>query len=167
MIAMQQLLSHFSLSDIQRLINAHRLPLLIAYSALLSVRGILFVPTIPFIIVMAGTVNSLLVFTVTLAASTTSAYLVCLAVDKFNFAEKLEKLPSKSIVTARRALKAYGFYAVVGWAFLPFVFTEFIVYLARMSHLSRLKIVTGVAIGEGALIYMIIMTTDYFKSLLL
>ncbi|TCS43897.1 hypothetical protein [Reinekea marinisedimentorum] len=164
---MQQTLSHFSLLEIQKLIEAHKVLLLILYSALLSVRGVLFVPTIPFIILMAGTLDGTLAFVVTLAASTTSAYLVCVAVDTFNFAAKLEKIPAKSLKRATQALQSYGFYAVVGWAFFPFVFTEFIVYLARIGGLSRRRIVTAVAIGEGALIYMIIETTEYFKSLLL
>lgn len=166
-LAIQQLLTKYELSELQLLIEAYQAPLLIAYAGLLSVRGVLFVPTIPFIILMASAISAPLMFSVTLAASTMSAWLVCVAVDKFGFTEKLDRLPAKTVKRGTGFVEEWGFYAVVGWAFFPFVFTEFIVYLARIGRMSRTSIVLAVAIGEGALIYLLMAMTEYFKGLLL
>lgn len=166
-LSMQQLVSHYSWPEIQQLMLDFEIPILIAYVILLSLRGVLFVPTMPFIVLMAYSFNPWLVFFVTLLASTTSAWVVCIAVDRFGFAEKAAKISVKHHASAQAALDKYGFFAVFIWALTPITYTEFIVYLARIGSLSRSQIVGAVMLGEGGLIVLIIKLTDLFKALVL
>ncbi|TXR54700.1 VTT domain-containing protein [Reinekea thalattae] len=167
LFSMQQLVSHYSWSEIQQLMQQYETPILMAYFVLLSFRGVLFVPTMPFIILMAYSFHPLLVFAVTLMASTLSAWVVCVAVDRFNFAEKAAKLSARHHAKASNALEKYGFFAVLIWALTPITFTELIVYLARIGQLSRWRIIPAVILGEGSLILFIILLTDLFKQWML
>jgi uncharacterized membrane protein YdjX (TVP38/TMEM64 family) len=167
LFGIQQLLSLYSLAELKVLIEAHQFILLAAYAVLIALRGLLFVPTMPFIILMASTINNTLMFMVTLAASLLSAYLVCLAVDRLALQQHLFSKPKKAVLKAQGAINNYGLYAVAGWAFFPFVFTEIIVYLARATSMRKTTILFAIAVGEGGLIYLVVQATEFFKATLL
>lgn len=160
----QNLISNYSLDEMQAIINENFFPLLAAYSVLIGVRGLLFIPTMPIIIVMASTLSPILMFVVTLFASCCSSYLVCLAVDHLDMQERIEKLPKKSVDKAQHWVQQFGVPAIAGWAFFPFVFTELIVYLSRVSGIKRRHIVFAVGLGEGLLIASVIYVTDWFVN---
>ncbi|ORT48711.1 hypothetical protein ST37_16685 [Vibrio sp. qd031] len=160
----QNIVSNYSLDEMQALVDENFYPLIAAYALLISVRGLLFIPTLPIIIVMASSLPPLMMFGVTLLASCCSCYLVCLAVDHFDMNKRIEKLPQKSVKKAQRWIQRLGVPAIAGWAFFPFVFTELIVYLSRISGMKRKHIVFAAGLGEGLLIAGIIYVTDWFVT---
>jgi len=163
---MKWLINSYSVSELQDAVEAYYWPIIAGYALLLSLRGLLFLPTMPVIIMMANSVDYWVMFSVTLSATCCSAYLVCLAVDNLDMHKKLNALPNKSIKRAQRWINSSGMAAVTGWAFFPFVFTDLIVYLARLSGMSYKQILLGVAIGEGLLIFIIIVTTEWLVNML-
>lgn len=167
LFGIQRLLTVYTLTELKALIEANQITLLAAYALLISLRGLLFVPTMPFIILMASTISNMLMFSVTLAASLMSAYLVCLAVDRLALQQHLFSKPKKAVLKAQSAINNYGLYAVAGWAFFPFVFTEIIVYLARATNMRKTTILFAIAVGEGGLIYLVVKATGFFKAMLL
>ncbi|WP_299144052.1 VTT domain-containing protein [uncultured Vibrio sp.] len=155
----------YTLAEMRQFITDNQWYVLTGYAALISVRGLLFIPTMPFILLMASVVESWLLFGITLIASCCSAYLVCLAVDYLDFHKKLNALPSKSVKRAQNWINSMGVAAVSAWAFFPLVFTEIIVYLALLSGLTKRQLVVAVAIGEGLFIGLLTYLTDWVSNL--
>lgn len=164
--AMRWLTSNYSVSELQDAIETYYWYILSAYALLISVRGLLFIPTMPAIIMMASSIDYWVMFSVTLVATCCSAYLVCLAVDHLDMQKKIAALPSKTLKRAQEKINSSGMAAVTGWAFFPLVFTDIIVYLARLSGMSYKQILLGIAIGEGLLIFIIIVLTEWLIALL-
>lgn len=156
----------YSLSQMRELIIVNQWYVLIGYAVLISVRGILFIPTMPFILLMSSVIEAWLLFGVTLAASCCSAYLVCLAVDYLNIQRRIDALPGGSVKKAQEWINSMGVAAVAGWAFFPLVFTEIIVYLARLSGLTKKQLVVAVAIGEGFLIAILALLAEWTSGLI-
>ncbi|WP_413282429.1 hypothetical protein [Vibrio sp. MA40-2] len=155
----------YTLSEMQRVITDNQWYVLTGYVALIAVRGLLFIPTMPFILLMASVVEPWLLFGTTLLASCCSTYLVCLAVDYLDIQKKLNALPSHSVQRAQHWINSMGVAAVSGWAFFPLLFTEIIVYLARLSGLTKKQLIGAVALGEGMLIGLLTFLTDWISNL--
>ncbi|WED24868.1 hypothetical protein L3Q72_18510 [Vibrio sp. JC009] len=164
-LGVQWLNNNYTLAEMREVITDNQWYVLSGYAALISVRGVLFIPTMPFILLMASVVESWLLFSVTLTASCCSAYLVCLAVDYLDITKKLNAMPGKSIQRAQNWVNSMGVAAVAGWAFFPLVFTEIIVYLARISGLTRKQVIVAVALGEGLLIGLLTSLTEWVSGL--
>ncbi len=162
---MEEVTSTYSFTDMQQAINLYYLPILTIYILLICIRGLLFIPTMPIILLMASSIDNVVMLGITLVASCISSYLVCLAVDIMDFKKRLEKLPAKSINKAQEWVQTYGIAAIAGWAFFPFVFTEIIVYLARIAGISKQQIIISVAIGEGIMLCILVYITDWFIKL--
>jgi uncharacterized membrane protein YdjX (TVP38/TMEM64 family) len=163
---MQWLFSHYDLSELQDLIEQYYWYIVSAYALLITLRGLLFIPTMPAIIMMASSINPWVMFAITFSATCCSAYLVCLAVDYLDMQKKIDKFPGKTLKRAQGWINSSGVAAVTGWAFFPLVFTDIIVYLARLSGMSYKKIILGIAIGEGLLIMILITVTEWLVALL-
>jgi uncharacterized membrane protein YdjX (TVP38/TMEM64 family) len=155
----------YTLLEMRDVISDNQWVVLSAYALIISLRGILFIPTMPFILLMASVIETWLLFSVTLAASCCSAFLVCLAVEYFDIEKKLNALPVSSIKRAQHWINSMGVAAVAGWAFFPLVFTEIIVYLARLSGLTKKQLILAVAIGEGLLIGLLTSFSNWIGSL--
>ncbi|WP_432463507.1 hypothetical protein [Agarivorans sp. QJM3NY_33] len=166
-VGMQGLSSNYSLSDMRAMVDVYYWYILPAYTLVIFLRGVLFIPTMPLILLMASSIDPLLMFLLTLVASCSSAYLVCLAIDYMDMQKRLEALPSKSVQRAQRWVRSFGVAAIAGWAFFPLVFTELIVYLARLAGLPRRQIVMAVGLGEGLLISGLIVVVSWFTSVAL
>ena len=166
-VAMHQVSGAYTLNDVREALDSYYVSILLGYAALICIRGLLFIPTLPFIVLMANALEPKLMFAVTLAASCASAYLVCFTVDHLEIQRFLDKLPQKSLHRGQRAIQSFGVAAVAGWAFFPLVFTEIIVYLARLSDMSRRQIVAAVAVGEGLMIACLISLTQWFSQVIL
>ncbi|GLS92091.1 TVP38/TMEM64 family protein [Psychromonas marina] len=165
-LGMRWLTSNYSVSELQDAIEAYYWYILSAYALLISIRGLLFIPTMPVIIMMASSIDYWVMFSVTLVATCCSAYLVCLAVDHLDMHKKIQALPSKTLKRAQEKINSSGMAAITGWAFFPLVFTDIIVYIARLSGMSYKQILLGIAIGEGLLIFIIIALTEWLIALL-
>ncbi|MFT6927558.1 MAG: putative membrane protein YdjX (TVP38/TMEM64 family) [Psychromonas sp.] len=163
---MRWLTSNYSVSELQSAIEKYYWYILSGYALLIAVRGLLFIPTIPIIIMMASSIDAWVMFTVTLAATCCSAYLVCLAVDYLDIQKKMDLLPSKTLKHAQNLINSSGMAAVTGWAFFPLVFTDIIVYLARLSGMPRKQILLSIATGEGLLILILIAVTEWLVAIL-
>ncbi len=166
-VGMQRLSSAYSLNDMREAINTYYWYIVTAYVLLICLRGLLFVPTMPVILLMASSLDSWLMFVITLSSTCCSSYLVCVAIDHLNMQKRLKALPGKSVKRAQRWIHNYGIAAIAGWAFFPLVFTELIVYLARFAGLPRQHIIAAVAVGEGLMIGIIIMVADWFTKILM
>ena len=166
LLGMRWLSNNYNLGDLQSSVDTYYWYILTAYALLISVRGVLFIPTLPVILMMASSVEPVIMFITTMLASCCSAYLVCLAVDHLDIQKKLDKLPGRTLKSAKRWVSSSGIAAVTGWAFFPLVFTEIIVYLARLSDMTRKQILLGVAIGEGLFIAILIQVTEWVVSVL-
>lgn len=155
----------YTLLQMRETIADNQWVVLTGYALIISLRGVLFIPTMPFILLMASVIEAWLLFSVTLAASCCSAYLVCLTVEYFDIEKKLTALPASSIQRAQNWIRSMGVAAVAGWAFFPLVFTEIIVYLARLSGLTKKQLILAVAIGEGLLIALLTSFSNWVSSL--
>ncbi len=162
---MEEITTTYSFSDMQQAISSYYLPILIVYLMIICIRGLLFIPTMPLILLMASSIDSMTMLGLTLAASCVSAYFVCLAVDFMDIKKRIEKLPAKSVIKAQNWVQTYGIAAIAGWAFFPFVFTELIVYLARAAGISKQQIIMSVALGEGLMLCILVYITDWFIKL--
>jgi uncharacterized membrane protein YdjX (TVP38/TMEM64 family) len=158
--------NNYTLDEMRTLIVEYDWYILLAYAGLISIRGVLFVPTLPFILLMASVVDPLPLFTITLLATCCSTYFVCVAVDNLNMQKRVNARSGRTIKQAQKWVNSMGAAAVAGWALFPFVFTEAIVYVARVSGLTRKQLVTSVAIGEGILIAVIVLLTDWVVKLI-
>ncbi|WP_413701071.1 VTT domain-containing protein [Psychromonas sp. KJ10-10] len=165
--SMHWLINHYGVSELQDLIEQYYWYILSAYALLITLRGILFIPTMPAIIMMASSLDPLVMFVLTFFATLGSAYLVCLAVDYLDMQRKIDKFSGKSLKRAQNWINSSGVAAVTGWAFFPLVFTDIIVYLARLSGMPHKHILLGIAIGEGLLILILITVTEWLIALLL
>ncbi|MEH6454649.1 MAG: VTT domain-containing protein [Psychromonas sp.] len=163
---MRWLSDNYGASELQALIEEYYWYILSSYALLISLRGLLFLPTMPAIIMMASSIDPLIMFSVTLGATCASAYLVCLAVDYLDMQKKIDDMSGKTLKRAQKWINSSGTATVTGWAFFPLVFTDVIVYLARLSGMSRKQILLGIAIGEGLLILILISLTEWLVALL-
>jgi len=163
---MNWLSNEYSISELQQAIEQYYWYILAGYALLISLRGLLFLPTMPAIIMMASSIDYWVMFIVTLSATCCSAYLVCLAVNHLDIQKKLDALPNKTLKRAQQWINSSGMAAVTGWAFFPLVFTDIIVYLARLSGMPYKQILLGIAIGEGLLILLLITITEWLVTLL-
>jgi len=163
--SMEQINNSYSLNEMQHIISLYYLPILVVYILIISLRGLLFIPTMPLILLMVSSIDGILMFVITLVSSCISAYLVCLAVNFIDFKKHIEKLPTRSIERAQNWIQSYGIIAIAGWAFFPFVFTELIVYLARFSGISKQQIMISVLLGEGLMLGILVYITDWFINL--
>tara|TARA_R110001583_G_scaffold52393_2_gene162801 strand:+ start:11356 stop:11913 length:558 start_codon:yes stop_codon:yes gene_type:complete len=163
---MQWVFNHYDLIELQALIEKYYWYILSAYALLITLRGILFIPTMPAIIMMASSIDPWVMFVITFSATCASAYLVCLAVDYLDMQKKIDKLSGRTLKRAQDWINSSGVAAVTGWAFFPLVFTDIIVYLARLSGMSYKQILLGIAIGEGMLIIILITVTEWLVGLL-
>ena len=162
---MEEITTTYSLSDMQQAINLYYLPILTVYVLLICIRGLLFIPTMPLILLMASSIDNIIMLSLTLTASCLSTYFVCLAVDFMDFKKRIERLPARSVRKAQNWVQTYGIAAIAGWAFFPFVFTEIIVYLARIAGMSKQQIIISVALGEGIMLCILVYITDWFIKL--
>ncbi|RKF19874.1 hypothetical protein DBZ36_05290 [Alginatibacterium sediminis] len=167
MLSMNWLNSRYSLDEMREAIVTYQWYFLSAYAIVIAFRGLLFIPTMPLILVMASAVEPWLLFIISLTMSCLSAYFVCLAIDHLDMKKRLSSIPGKSIKRAQAWVNSMGVAAIAAWAFFPLVFTEIIVYLARLSGLSRKQIVMSVAVGEGLLISLLIYVSDWISKLVL
>lgn len=157
----------YSFADMQALIDENYYPILIGYIVIISIRGILFIPTMPMILLMASSINHWVMLGSTLFATCLSTYCVCLAVDFLDMQKHIDKLPQRTVNRAHDWVQSYGVVAVTGWAFFPFVYTEVIVYLSRLAGLKKQQILLSVAIGEGMMLAILIYMIDWLVNLTL
>jgi uncharacterized membrane protein YdjX (TVP38/TMEM64 family) len=165
-LSMRWLTTSYDLNQMQTAIESYQWYFLLGYTLLIAIRGIFFIPTMPIILLMASTIEPWMLFVITLSATGCSSYLVCLAIDHFNVQKQLGRLPEKSVKRAQKWVNSYGVAAIVGWAFFPLIFTELIVYLARLSGLSKKRIVAAIVVGEGLLIWLLISVTEWLSALI-
>ncbi|WP_119393218.1 TVP38/TMEM64 family protein [Salinibius halmophilus] len=137
-------------------VETYALWALIAYIVILSLRGLLFMPTMPLILLCAALAPAWLAFTATFIGTLTSAFLVTTVVAKILQSHPEAKLTHKRWRRAKAWLHRYGVSAVAGWAFFPFVFTEAIVYVAAYSGMPRKRVIVATCVGECFLIMLLI-----------
>ncbi len=140
-----------SLSDFIKNQSTH---ILLAYIIISLVRGILLLPSTPF--VLAGIIlfptQPFVVFTVSiLGIVITATYLYFaskfLEFDKL-FGEKHSKKADKII----EKLNKHGFWIVLGWSFFPLVPTDLICYIAGSIKMNFWKYIAAIFIGEAILV---------------
>ncbi|MDB1124219.1 hypothetical protein [Vibrio algarum] len=165
-LGMNWLNNTYSIDEMQEGIETYQWYFLTVYALIISLRGLLFIPTMPIILMMASAIEPWLLFLVTLTMSCVSSYLVCLAIDYLDMQKRINALPGKAIKRAQHWINTMGIPAIAGWAFFPLVFTELIVYLARLAGLARKQIILAVAVGEGLLISVLIFVTDWVTNLI-
>jgi len=129
---------------------------LLIYLIILSLRGLLLIPTTPMIVMIIALLPSWQAYIVTLLGSTISISLVVFAVKDFGFAGFIAKSRSLPIRYVHFWMMRFGIPVITAWAFFPFVFTELIVYLAALSRLSKTSIIIAAVIGEAGLIWLLI-----------
>lgn len=130
------------------------------YLLIISLRGLLLLPTSPVIIMMIALIPSWQAFILTLIGSGLSATLVVFAVKDFGLATQLNKSRWLPLRFAHYWMVKFGVPVIAAWAFFPFVFTEFIVYLAAITRLSKRSIVIATIIGEAGLIWLLILMVE-------
>lgn len=143
-------------SELKMWVDTYAIWTLLAYVAILSLRGLLFMPTLPLILLCAALAPAWVAFLATFTGTMISAILVTTVVAKILQAHPDAQLNHRRWRRAKAWLHRYGTTAIAGWAFFPFVFTEAIVYVAAYSGIRQKKVVIATCIGECFLIILLI-----------
>lgn len=153
-MASQYLVTHITPAEAKQWFELYAPWVMLGYVAIISLRGLLWMPTMPLILLCAAIAPAWLAFLATFLGTLVSALLVTKAVQQVLIVAPEAK--PKRWWRARRWLHRYGAAAIAGWAFFPFVFTEAIVYAASYAGIARKKVVIATCIGEAFLITLLI-----------
>lgn len=151
-----RLSQQLSFAELRIWVDTYAIWALMGYIIILSLRGLLFMPTLPLILLCAALAPAWLAFTTTFIGTMVSALLVTTVVGKILAAHPEAELTHKRWRRAKAWLHRYGISAIAGWAFFPFVFTEAIVYVAAYSGMARRRVVIATCIGECFLIMLLV-----------
>jgi uncharacterized membrane protein YdjX (TVP38/TMEM64 family) len=99
--------------------------------------GIVFFPPLP-------------LFVLTLVGILVSSACVYYFAEALHVDELLRKKHGRQIDRVQRLLERHGFPIIVGWAFFPLVPTDLICYVSGVVRVRISTLLSGVAIGEGA-----------------
>jgi uncharacterized membrane protein YdjX (TVP38/TMEM64 family) len=93
----------------------------------------------------------LLLFVLTLAGILVSSASVYYFSEALHVDEVLRQKHGPRIDGVKRLLERYGFPIIVGWAFFPLLPTDLICYVSGVVRVRITTVLSGVAIGEGAI----------------
>jgi len=148
--------SFYEPSNLIRFIESFQAEVILVYILFTFLRGIVLMPSTPF--VLAGAIlfpeNLVMVFVISLSGVMLTAAALYYFSDFLGFSEKLEKKYPKQLDNWHRRLNSpKATLLVIAWSFFPFVPTDLICYVAGIVKMPFKYMMAGVFIGEAILIY--------------
>lgn len=154
-------------SFIEQTIGNYPIETLIVYYLILSLQGVIFMPS-PLIFIGALIFNPIELFIVTMAGIMTSATIVYYFSKYLGFDIYFETKYSKYTHIIRSKINDKEIPIIVGWSFFPFTPTNLIVYVGSTLRISVFKCLFGVFLGESIInAFYIITATLLFRGSLL
>lgn len=147
-------------------VNGNLLLASVAYTLLLSVRGVFLVPSTPLLFAGIVVFPPALVWGLNMVGILTSSTIVYLLVRSFGFDYLARSKYQKTTRQLSRLMDQHGEKVIVGWSFFPAVPTDVIVYTAATVRLSLFRCLGAIAIGEGILITLYVTTGQGILSVL-
>ena len=123
------------------------------YLIVISLRGLVFLPSTPVLLIGVVIFPPWQNYWLNLIGIALSSFIVITAIQRFGFANSLERLRASSPAYHRMELQLarFGPPIIVGWSFFPFVPTDLIVYLATLIRMRTATILLSVLAGEAVL----------------
>ncbi|QYZ78346.1 TVP38/TMEM64 family protein [Methanofollis formosanus] len=148
---------YFSLAALDGTTDEHRAVALLVYFLILSIRGLVFVPSTPLLLSGIVLFDPLEVFVVSMLGILTSSTLVHCCARRLGFDAVLEKRYPEQSAQIRAHLLEHQFPVIAGWSICPIVPTDLVVYLASTLRVPLWKCLVGVGAGEAALLSLYIL----------
>ncbi len=123
------------------------------YLIVISLRGLVFLPSTPVLLIGVVIFPPWQNYWLNLIGIVLSSFIVITAIQRFGFANSLERLRASSPAYHRMELQLarFGPPIIVGWSFFPLVPTDLIVYLATLIRMRTATILLSVLAGEAVL----------------
>ena len=137
-----------SFSFLEEEVVDHPIATLIIYYLIISLKGLVLIPSSPLLLAGILIFNPVEVFIVNMAGIMTSATIVYYFSKYLEFDVYFETKYSKYIQIIRAKLIDRAFPIIVLWSFLPPAPTDLIVYVASTLRINVFKCLLGVFIGE-------------------
>ncbi len=146
--------SYFSKESISLFVARHSSHLLLTYFIISSLRGLILLPSTPF--VLAGILlfptallSVYLISIMGILLTSTLLYFSSLYLDFSQLFSEKQREKSKKFT---KRLKKNGFWMVLGWSFFPLVPTDLICFIAGSIRMKFLPYLMAIFIGESILI---------------
>lgn len=123
----------------------------LVYLVLGCFRGFTFVPVTSLVVLGLVVLPPLVLFPLTLVGILVSSASVYSFAEALALDELLERRHGPKLERVRGLLERHGVAVVVGWSFFPLVPTDLVCYLAGVVRMPLVKLLVGVALGEGAI----------------
>ena len=155
----------FDITFLQGFVNDNRLMVVTVYLIILSLIGLLFIPSTPFAIAGVILFSPWEAYMFNLIGIITSSTIVYYFTQYLRLNRWIEaRFPEKTI-KVREALNKKVLPIIAGWSFFPVVPTDLIIYVASTLSIPYWKCVLGVLIGEGILNACYIFSIDLLIGL--
>lgn len=145
---------HFTSQAIKNYLENYGNQMLWWYIVLSIFRGIVLIPSTPF--VLAGAIlfshQLTLVFIISMIGIIVSATFIYYISNYLELDFFLDKVKSKRVENIRNKINKYGFWVVLGWSFFPLVPTDLICYVAGTIQMNFKKFIIALTIGEAILV---------------
>lgn len=131
------------------------------YLILGCLRGFTLIPATSLVLIGIVFFQPLPLFVLTLSGILISSASIYYFAEALHLDELLQHKHARQLDRVRALLERYGFPIIVGWAFFPLVPTDLICYLSGALRIRIVKVLVGVAIGEGAICGLYIFLGDW------
>ncbi len=152
----------FSLSFLQEFTGNYKIIAVLIYILVLSVLGLFFIPSTPFVLAGIVLFPSIEVYIYSLIGILTSSAIVYYFAKFLNLDESFQTKYPKKIIKLKKALSKVEFPIIFGWSILPMVPTDLIIYTSSILKISFKKCLSGVLLGEGILNLIYIFSLQKF-----
>lgn len=137
----------------------------IIYLVLTVIRGLIFLPAAPLLLVGIAIFPPWLMFWLTMAGTLISMAAIYLFPDLLKMDDLVRTKKGGMIERVRSLLPKHGMAVIVLWSFLPFTPTGFIVYACGELRMRFSTTMLGVALGSAAYFALIIFSGDHLMRL--
>lgn len=133
----------------------------LVYLVLTILRGVVFMPAAPLVLVGIAFFPPLPLFLLTVIGNVIPAAAIYLFPEKLRLKEAFGEGHNKMIAQIHMLLNRGEFLVITIWSFLPFTPTDLIVYVCGLARIDFKKTMLAVALGSGANCAIYIFLGDY------
>ncbi len=154
----------FSISFLKEFTGNYKIIAVSIYILVLSVLGLFFIPSTPFVLAGIVLFPPIEVYIYSLIGILTSSTIVYYFAKFLNLDETFERKYPKKITKLKKALSKVEFPIIFGWSLLPMAPTDLIIYISSILKISFKKCLLGVILGEGILNIIYIFSLQKFLA---
>jgi len=131
------------------------------YFVLNILRGFIFLPTLPLVLIGIAFFPPLPLFVITLAGILIPVIFIYRFPTAFQIREILGTRADEIMAKVEKGLSKGGLPLITAWSFIPLTPTNVMVYVAGQLRYDLRKLLLGVAVGSGANCALYIFLGDY------